>query len=209
MPSYAALDVSQETTAICVVDETGRILAEKKVATCPDAITNYLTQRAPDLVRVGLETGAAGRVALEQLAARRLPVLCIDARHANAALKMRPVKTDRNDAAWPGADHADRLVFRKCASRAATATSSLPSGAARCWCGSASRSRTRSEASCAPSAFCSASVSEGSPDGPMRSLPANIDASPEMRLIAETLMKARASMLDQIKVLDRRLMAVA
>ncbi|PJN93184.1 IS110 family transposase, partial [Amaricoccus sp. HAR-UPW-R2A-40] len=36
MPSYAALDVSQETTAICVVDEAGRILAEKKVATCPD-----------------------------------------------------------------------------------------------------------------------------------------------------------------------------
>ena len=30
-----------------------------------------------------------------------------------------------------------------------------------------------------------------------------------MRLIAETPMKARASMLDQIKVLDRRLMAVA
>lgn len=45
MPSYAALDVSQETTAICVVDEASRILAEKKVATCPDAITSYLTQR--------------------------------------------------------------------------------------------------------------------------------------------------------------------
>lgn len=30
---------------------------------------------------------------------RCLPILCIDARHAYAALKMRPVKTDRNDAA--------------------------------------------------------------------------------------------------------------
>jgi hypothetical protein len=29
MTSYAALDVSQETTAICVVDENGRIVAEK------------------------------------------------------------------------------------------------------------------------------------------------------------------------------------
>jgi transposase len=36
-----------------------------------------------------------------------------------------------------------------------------------------------------------------------------LEASPEMRLIAETLMKARGSILDQIKVLDRRLMAVA
>ena len=98
MPSYAALDVSQETTAICVVDETGRILAEKKVATCPDAITSYLTQKAPDLVRVGLETGPLAVWLWNELAARRLPVLCIDARHANAAL-MRPMKTDRNDAA--------------------------------------------------------------------------------------------------------------
>ena len=30
-----------------------------------------------------------------------------------------------------------------------------------------------------------------------------LDASPEMRLVAETLMKARPSILDQIKVLDR------
>ena len=36
-----------------------------------------------------------------------------------------------------------------------------------------------------------------------------LDSSPEMRLIAETLMKAKASILDQIKVLDRRLMAGA
>lgn len=30
-----------------------------------------------------------------------------------------------------------------------------------------------------------------------------------MRIIAETLMKARASILNQIKVLDRRLMAIS
>jgi hypothetical protein len=53
MPCFAALDVSQETTAICVVDEAGRILVEKKVATCPDAIDDYLSKKAPDLVRSG------------------------------------------------------------------------------------------------------------------------------------------------------------
>ena len=42
MTSYAALDVSQETTAICVVDENGRIVAEKIVATCPDTIATWL-----------------------------------------------------------------------------------------------------------------------------------------------------------------------
>ncbi|MEF9606077.1 IS110 family transposase, partial [Paracoccus sp. PXZ] len=85
MPSYAALDVSQETTAICVVDDAGRIRAEKKVATCPEAIATYLNRKAPDLVRVGLETGPLAVWLWNELAARRLPILCIDARHANAA----------------------------------------------------------------------------------------------------------------------------
>src|SRR3954447_16006473 len=54
---YAGLDVSLEATSICVVDETGRILAERKVATCPDAIAGELRAKAPGLVRAGLETG--------------------------------------------------------------------------------------------------------------------------------------------------------
>ena len=32
MPHYAALDVSLETTCICIVDAEGAILAEKKAA---------------------------------------------------------------------------------------------------------------------------------------------------------------------------------
>lgn len=99
MPCYAALDVAQATTAICVVDEEGRIRAEKAVTTCPDAIADFLANRAPGLVRVGMETGPLAVWLWNELAERRLPVVCMDARHANAALKMRPIKTDRNDAA--------------------------------------------------------------------------------------------------------------
>ena len=57
MTNYAALDVSLEATAVCVVDEEGRILVEKKIPTCPDAIASWLTKTVPDLVRVGMETG--------------------------------------------------------------------------------------------------------------------------------------------------------
>ena len=57
MVRYAALDVSLETTAICVVDEDGHMVAEGKVRTCPDAIRDFLASRAPGLRRVGLETG--------------------------------------------------------------------------------------------------------------------------------------------------------
>ncbi|MCC4300237.1 IS110 family transposase, partial [Aurantimonas coralicida] len=83
-------------TAICIVDEAGQILLEKKVPTCPDAIADCLKIRgsAPNLERVGLETGP-----LAVWLWNELPIVCIDARHANAALKMRPIKTDRNDAA--------------------------------------------------------------------------------------------------------------
>ena len=44
MSNYAPLDVSREATAICVVDEAGRVVAEKKIATCPDAIASWLTK---------------------------------------------------------------------------------------------------------------------------------------------------------------------
>ena len=57
MTNYAALDISLEATAVCVVDQDGRIIAEKKVPTCPDAIASWLTNTVADLVRVGMETG--------------------------------------------------------------------------------------------------------------------------------------------------------
>ena len=99
MVRYAALDVSLETTAICVVDEDGHVVAEGKVRTCPDAIRDFLAARAPGLRRVGLETGPLAVWLWNELRDRQLPVVCLDARHANAALKVRPAKTDRNDAA--------------------------------------------------------------------------------------------------------------
>jgi hypothetical protein len=57
MNQYAALDVSLEQTAICVVDETGRKLIEGKVVTCPDAITMWLREKTTALTKVGMETG--------------------------------------------------------------------------------------------------------------------------------------------------------
>ncbi len=99
MTTYAALDVSQEETAICVVDETGRVTAEKKVPTCPEAISTWLSRYAPDLVRAGRETGPLAVWLWNELHDRGMPIVCLDARHAHAALKMWPNKTDRNDAA--------------------------------------------------------------------------------------------------------------
>ena len=54
MTKYAALDVSMEQTAICVVDVNGRKLAEGKVPTDPDAIKEWLTVKAGETERIGM-----------------------------------------------------------------------------------------------------------------------------------------------------------
>ena len=98
MAHYAGLDVSLETTSICVVTEDGRVVAERKVATCPDAIAEARRAQAPALVRAGMETGPLAVWLWNELNRRTVPIVCMDARHANAALSIMPNKTDRTDA---------------------------------------------------------------------------------------------------------------
>lgn len=98
MAVFAALDVSQDQTAICLVDQDGAMLAEAKVPTCPEAIANWLAERSDGLERVGMETGPLAVWLWNELVAREVPIICLDARHANGVLKMMPNKTDRHDA---------------------------------------------------------------------------------------------------------------
>src|SRR5262249_22964156 len=53
---------------------------------------------APHVARVGLEAGATSTWLWTELSKLGLPVICIDARHAKAALKLQINKSDRNDA---------------------------------------------------------------------------------------------------------------
>jgi transposase len=99
MEQYVGLDVSLKLTAICIVDRTGKILREGMVASDPDAIATFVRLHAPHVVRMGLETGATSTWLWTELNRRGLPIICIDARHAKAALKMQINKSDRNDAA--------------------------------------------------------------------------------------------------------------
>lgn len=98
MGMFAALDVSQEETAICVVRQDGTQVAEAKVPTCPDAIAAWLTERTEGLERVGMETGPLAVWLWNALTERQVPIVCMDARHASGVLKMMPNKTDRHDA---------------------------------------------------------------------------------------------------------------
>jgi transposase len=99
MLHYVGLDVSLKQTSICVVNETGSVVREGVVDSDPDAIVAFVRSNAPGMVRVGLETGPTATWLWTELKRRGLPVICIDARHAKAVLKMQINKSDRNDAA--------------------------------------------------------------------------------------------------------------
>lgn len=86
---------------ICVLRLDGRQVAAAKVPICPDAIADWLTPRTEGLDRVGMETGPLAVWLWDALMERQVPIVCIDARHANGVLKMMPNKTDRHDARGP------------------------------------------------------------------------------------------------------------
>src|SRR6188508_2489564 len=98
MEYYVGLDVSLKQTSICVVDQTGAVVRESVVDSDPEAISVYVKSKAPGAVRIGLETGPTSTWLWTELKRLGLPVICIDARHAKAVLKMQINKSDRNDA---------------------------------------------------------------------------------------------------------------
>ena len=55
MTYYAGLDVSLEETAICVVDDTGRIVKELRETSEPVALATALQALKLPLERIGLE----------------------------------------------------------------------------------------------------------------------------------------------------------
>ncbi len=98
MTHYVGLDVSQTMTAICVVDESGRRFWRGQCRSLPDEIESTVRRQAGIDLRVGIETGPMTPWLVHELRNKGLDVVCLDARHARAALKMRINKTDQNDA---------------------------------------------------------------------------------------------------------------
>ena len=99
MEYYVGLDVSLKQTSICVVDQTGSVVREGVVDSDPETIAEFVRAKAPGVVRIGIETGPTTTWLWTELKRLDLPVICIDARHAKAVLKMQINKSDRNDAA--------------------------------------------------------------------------------------------------------------
>ena len=98
MDHFAGLDVSVKETSVCIVDDTGRIVREVKVASEPEALLQVLANPAYHFKRIGLEAGPLSQWLFSALAEAGLPVICVETRHMRAVLKAQINKTDRNDA---------------------------------------------------------------------------------------------------------------
>ena len=98
MEYYAGLDVSLRLTAVCVMDERGKVVSEGKVASEPAAIAEFLQPYAARSRWPDSRLGLLAPYLYSGLAERGLPAVCIETRHMKAFAKASPVKTDRKDA---------------------------------------------------------------------------------------------------------------
>jgi transposase len=95
---YAGIDVSLERSSVCVVDGTGKIVREAKVASEPEALVAFFGQLGLSLTRVGLEAGPLSQWLHAGLAGAGFEAVLLETRHVKAALSAMVVKTDRKDA---------------------------------------------------------------------------------------------------------------
>ena len=98
MEQYAGIDVSMESASVCVVDGTGKIIREVKVASEPAPLIAWFQSLGVAVTRIGLEAGPLSQWLYAAMAAAGLAVELLETRHVRDAFKAMPVKTDRNDA---------------------------------------------------------------------------------------------------------------
>lgn len=99
MTHFVGLDVSVKETAVCVVDEAGKVVLERAVASEPDDIVTLLTSLGVDYSRIGIEAGPLSQWLVNGIAEAGLPVICVETRHMKSLLKAQQVnKSDRHDA---------------------------------------------------------------------------------------------------------------
>jgi hypothetical protein len=204
MKHYAGLDLSMESTQVCIVDESGRKIAAEKVDSAPEAIAETL-KRYGSVERAVIETGRMSPAICLGLRELGVPMVCIDARQAHQSLKaMKANKTDPHDAAGL-AQLAGPASTRRCMSnRRRRMACAVSSPHAAIWWKHVSGSTIRSAASARRSATALAPGREGI------SCPASWRQRTSLAWRSHRLTAAvRAELVEQIKEMDRRMRIIA
>jgi transposase len=98
MNHYAGIDVSLEAASVCMIDGSGKIVREAKVASEPAALIAWFASLGLELTRIGLEAGPLSQWLYAGLRDAGFAVELLETRHVRNAFKIMPVKTDRKDA---------------------------------------------------------------------------------------------------------------
>src|SRR3954453_4866609 len=85
MEHYAGIDVSLERSSVCVVDATGKIVREAKVASEPEALVRFFRELGLPLTRGGLEAGPLSQWLHAGLTGAGLEAVLLETRHVKAA----------------------------------------------------------------------------------------------------------------------------
>ncbi len=93
MDHFAGLDVSVKDTSVCIVDGTGEIVRELKVASEPEALLAVLRNAAYHFKRIGLEAGPLSQWLFNALGEAGPPVICVETRHMRVVLQAQINKT--------------------------------------------------------------------------------------------------------------------
>lgn len=205
MPHYAGIDLSMETTQLCVVDDEARRVLATRVPSTPEAIAKALSQAAP-IERAVIETGRMSSAICLGLRQLGVNVICIDAIQAHQSLKaMKANKTDLADAA--GLAQLARTGFYK-----EVHVKSQPSQGVRSVLAARSHlveARVRLDNTLR--GLCVAfGIKLGSGQG--KSFVARAEAAariPNLGDAVASLLAVRAALVEQIRALDRQLAAIS
>lgn len=118
MDYFAGLDVSLDTVNVCIVNDAGDVLLERKIEAEPAVIADLLRRFGQPFKRVGLEAGPTSSWLHSALRDAGYPAICLECRHVKAGLSAMRNKTDRNDAR--GIAHLLRAALSMSSSRAST-----------------------------------------------------------------------------------------
>ena len=98
MEFFVGIDVSLESSSICIIDERGVIIKEGQTISEPETIGRFIRHKGRKIEHVGLETGGLSQWLHAGLEKQGFRVTVMEARHVRSAFAAMRVKTDRNDA---------------------------------------------------------------------------------------------------------------
>src|ERR1700724_1334776 len=98
MTHSAGLEVSMNTTFICIVNEKGKVMKELESSSTPEAIDSFLLGTGLKIEKVGLESGCLTHYLKKGLKKRGYDVVGMESHRMSAILATIINKTDKNDA---------------------------------------------------------------------------------------------------------------